>query len=63
MTQLDGSVNRLEGRKDLQRDLDSLDQELSRLGYNNPMQHYKPTDAHLGSCPEETSLGVLIDSS
>lgn len=38
------------------------DQELSPLGYNNPMQHYRPTDAHLGSCPEEKGPGVLIDS-
>ncbi|KAK4815580.1 hypothetical protein QYF61_004097 [Mycteria americana] len=54
-TKLCGSVDLLEGRKALQRDLDRLDQwaEVNCMGLG---------EEWLESCPAEKDLGVLVDS-
>ena len=75
-TKLGGSINLLEGRKALQRDLDKVDRwaeancmrfnkakcQVLHFGHSNPMQRYKPGEEWPESCLVDKNLRVFVNS-
>ncbi|KAJ7427248.1 hypothetical protein WISP_08735 [Willisornis vidua] len=76
-TKLGGSVELLEGRRALQKDMNRLDQwaeangmslnkakhKVLLLGHNNPMQCFRMGTEWLERCPVEKDQGMLVSSS
>lgn len=71
---LDESVNLLEGRKVLQKNLNQWAEancmrfnkarcQVLHLSHNNPLQHYRLGTGWLEICPVEKHLEVLVNSS
>ncbi|GAB0185849.1 hypothetical protein GRJ2_001050200 [Grus japonensis] len=74
-TKLCGTVNMLEGRDAIQRDLDRLERwgcanpmkfkkakcKVLHVGRGNPKHNYRPGREWIESSPEEKDLGVLVD--
>ena len=65
-TKRGGSVDLPEGRRALQRDLDSLSSrakcQVLHFGHNNPRQPYRLGEVWLESCLMERDLGVVMGS-
>ena len=74
-TNLCGAVDTLEGRDDIQRDLDSLERwacvnlmkfnkgmrKVLHMCQGNPKHKYRLSDEWIENSPEEKDLGVLVE--